>query len=83
MRALAWTMLGMGFALSVAAAQAQTYGSSVFPICLQTYGREGNFISCEYSSMGQCKLSAMGRAAQCITNPYFNSSGRPPRRRHH
>jgi hypothetical protein len=82
MRAIVWTMLGIGITLSAVPAQAQTYGS-FYPICLQTYGRNGNNISCEYTSMGPCRATAMGRAAQCITNPYFNSSGRPLWRHQH
>ena len=80
MRAIVWTMLGIGMTWVPVTAQAQTYGSSAFPICLQTYGRDGGYISCEYASKGQCRSSAIGRAAQCITNPYFNPSGRPLRR---
>ena len=68
MRPLVWTVLGIGLMLA-APAQAQTYDPN-YPICLQSYGREGNYISCRYSSMDQCKLSASGRAAQCIVNPY-------------
>ena len=79
MRAIVWTTLGIGIAVSAVAARAQTY-DPFYPICLQTYGRGGNYISCGYTSMDQCRATAMGRAAQCITNPYFNSSGRPLRR---
>jgi hypothetical protein len=56
--------------LSAASAHAQTYDPA-YPICLQTFGRNGNAISCGYSSMAQCSFSASGRAAQCIVNPYF------------
>ena len=58
--------------------QAQTYDPG-YPVCLQTYGRAGNYISCRYTSIAQCQLSASGRAAQCITNPYYAGGGR---RRH-
>lgn len=58
--------------------QAQTYDPN-YPVCLQTYGRTGNYISCGYTSIPQCQLSASGRAAQCITNPYYAGGGR---RRH-
>ena len=51
-------------------ARAQTYDPS-YPVCLQVYGIEGGYISCGYTSMAQCQLSASGRAAQCIVNPYF------------
>jgi hypothetical protein len=37
MRAIVWTMLGVGMTLVPTTAQAQTYGSLAFPICLQTW----------------------------------------------
>jgi hypothetical protein len=77
MCALARVVLATGMLLSVAPARAQTYDPN-YPICIQTYGRDGNSIACRYTSMGQCRLSASGRAAQCITNPYFASSGSNP-----
>ena len=69
MRALAWTMLSIAV-MAGAPADAQTFGSA-FPICLQTYGISGNGIDCSYASMDQCRASASGRAAQCISNPYY------------
>ena len=70
MRRLAWTMLSIA-AISGTPAQAQTYGTT-FPICIQTYEHEGGtYISCEYTSMAACRATASGRAAQCISNPYF------------
>jgi hypothetical protein len=65
-------VLVMG-ALSVPA-QAQTYDPH-YPVCLQTYGISGNAISCRYPSMEACQVSAMGRAAQCIANPYYGQAG--------
>ena len=62
--------------LMAAPAQAQTYGWN-YPVCLQAYGRNGNYIDCSYVSLPQCNLSASGRAAQCIVNPYFASAERP------
>jgi len=79
MRALVWTMLAIGLALATAA-QAQTYDPN-YPICLQTFGRDGGFISCRYTSMSACRLTASGRAAQCIGNPYF-AGGTHRRKRH-
>ncbi|HXO68136.1 MAG TPA: DUF3551 domain-containing protein [Bradyrhizobium sp.] len=70
MRTLARLVLATAMTLAAASAQAQTYDPN-YPICLQTFGRAGNTISCGYASMDQCRLSAWGRAAQCITNPYF------------
>ena len=69
MRAMAASIVVFGVMLA-APAQAQTYDPN-YPICLQAYGITGNYIACGYTSMAQCKLSASGRAAQCIENPYF------------
>jgi hypothetical protein len=82
MRALAGTILGLGMMLAAAPARAQTYDPN-YPFCLQIYGRDGNYIACGYTSMAPCKLSASGRAAQCIVNPYFAraSKARPVYRR--
>ena len=70
MRTLAGFALTLTMTLAAGPAQAQTYDPN-YPICLQTFGRMGNAISCGYTSMEQCRWSASGRAAQCITNPYF------------
>lgn len=80
MRTLAGFAVAIALMLAAASAQAQTYDPN-YPICLQTFGRMGNAISCGYTSMNQCRLSASGRAAQCITNPYFAgpNSGRARR----
>jgi hypothetical protein len=62
-------MAGLG-----APAEAQTYDPH-HPVCLQTYGITGNGIDCRYASMAACQVSAMGRAAQCIANPYYGQAG--------
>jgi hypothetical protein len=82
MRTLAGLVLAIMMTLAAAPTQAQTYDPN-YPICLQTFGRAGNTIACSYTSMDQCRLSASGRAAQCITNPYFAgaTSGRAWRQR--
>jgi hypothetical protein len=79
MRALPGLILATA-TLAAAPAQAQTYAPN-FPICLQTYGIGGNNIDCGYTSMDQCRLSASGLPAQCITNPFFAgaNSGRTRR----
>ncbi|HEV7877985.1 DUF3551 domain-containing protein [Bradyrhizobium sp.] len=69
MRVLARLVLVIGVT-AAAPLQAQTYDPN-YPVCLQTFGRNGNAISCGYTSMGQCRGSASGRAAQCVVNPYF------------
>jgi hypothetical protein len=80
MRTLTGLVVAIALMLAAAPAQAQTYDPA-YPICLQTFGRNGNAISCGYTSMEQCRSSASGRAAQCITNPYFAgpNSGRTRR----
>jgi hypothetical protein len=64
MRTLTGLVVAIALMLAAAPAQAQTYDPA-YPICLQTFGRNGNAISCGYTSMVQCRLSASGRAAQC------------------
>jgi hypothetical protein len=66
-------VLAMARTLAAAPAQAQTYDPN-YPICLQTYGLGGNTIDCGYTSRDQCRLSASGLPAQCITNPCFAGS---------
>ncbi|MEH2523170.1 MULTISPECIES: DUF3551 domain-containing protein [unclassified Bradyrhizobium] len=70
MRPLASAILTVGTMLVVAPARAQTYDPS-YPVCLQTYGIDGNYIDCSFTSLAQCAASASGRAAQCLNNPYF------------
>jgi Protein of unknown function (DUF3551) len=80
MRTLPRLFLALAMTLAAASAQAQTYDPN-YPICLQTFGRNGNYIACGYTSMAQCRLSASGRAAQCIVNPYFAAPNSGPTRR--
>jgi Protein of unknown function (DUF3551) len=78
MRLLACTI---GAFLVAAPACAQTYDPN-YPVCLQTYGIEGGYIDCGFTSLAQCAASASGRAAQCLTNPYFAHGDRKlPRQR--
>ena len=72
----ALAVLAIAAVLPAAPAQAQTYGWN-YPVCLQAYGRNGNYIDCSYVSLPQCNQSASGRAAQCIINPFFASAERP------
>jgi hypothetical protein len=66
----ALAMLAIAMVLTAAPARAQTYDPN-YPVCLQTYGIEGGYIDCGYTSLAQCAQSASGRAAECIVNPYF------------
>jgi Protein of unknown function (DUF3551) len=70
LRIPALAILTIATVLTAAPAQAQTYDPN-YPVCLQTYGIGGGSIACGYTSLAQCAQSASGRAAQCITNPYF------------
>jgi hypothetical protein len=65
-------------------ARAQTYDPN-YPVCLQIYQDWKDFyFECAYTSLAQCNMSASGRAAQCIVNPYYagakSSPGRQDRR---
>jgi len=77
---LAIVALGAFLGTAAAPASAQTYGTG-FPVCLQSYGRFSH-IDCSYASIGQCQASASGRAAQCITNPYYGGGSRARQRRY-
>ena len=81
MRIRALAILTIATVLTAASARAQTYDPN-YPVCLQTYGIGGGSIGCGYTSLAQCNASASGRAAQCITNPYFAGApvGAPYRR---
>jgi hypothetical protein len=73
----------------VAAAQpvrAQTYDPN-YPVCLHVYGPL-TYYECIYTSIPQCAMSASGRSAQCVVNPYFaggyvDGPRRPYRRYRH
>jgi hypothetical protein len=77
MRLPAWMMLAIGATFVVSPACAQAYDPN-FPVCLQTYGIDGGYIDCSFTSLAQCGASASGRAAQCLTNPYFAHADRKP-----
>jgi Protein of unknown function (DUF3551) len=84
MRILALAIVTTATVLTAAPARAQTYDPA-YPVCLQVYGIEGGYIACGYTSLAQCAMSASGRAAQCIINPYFAGAHVPARqyyRRH-
>jgi hypothetical protein len=74
MRATALAILAIVLVSAAAPAQAQTYDPR-YPVCLQVYGRI-NYINCAYRSLAQCRVSAGGRAAQCIVNPYYGRAHR-------
>jgi Protein of unknown function (DUF3551) len=84
MRGLVLPLLTIAAVLMAAPVRAQTYDPN-YPVCLQTYGIDGNAIECGYTSLALCAQTASGRAAQCIANPYFAGSRAPagPRYRRH
>jgi Protein of unknown function (DUF3551) len=77
MRAMAGLILLISPILAASSAQAQTYDPR-YPVCMQVYTIDGPAIGCGYTSMAQCVGSASGRAAQCITNPYFARANKDP-----
>jgi len=80
MRISVLATLSVAAVLTAAPAQAQTYDPA-YPVCIQTYGIDGSFIECSFNSLAQCAGSAAGRAAQCITNPYYGGARSPAGRR--
>jgi hypothetical protein len=71
MRILALTILAVGMASAAPSARAQTYDPN-YPVCLQIYQSwKDYYFECAYTSLAQCNMSASGRAAQCIINPYY------------
>ena len=82
MRILALAFLAIAAASATPPARAQTYDPA-YPVCLQIYqGWNDYYFECAYTSLAQCNLSASGRSAQCIVNPYYaGGKTAPPRRR--
>jgi hypothetical protein len=79
MRLLVLTILGIGMVSAAPSARAQTYDPN-YPVCLQIYQSwKDYYFECAYTSLAQCNMSASGRAAQCIVNPYY--AGPKPRSR--
>jgi Protein of unknown function (DUF3551) len=51
--------------------QAQTYDPK-YPVCLQIYqSMVDYYFECAYTSIPQCQMSASGRNASCVVNPYY------------
>ena len=71
MRILALLILAIATASAAPPARAQTYDPA-YPVCLQIYQDYNDYyFECGYTSLAQCNMSASGRAAQCIVNPYY------------
>lgn len=81
MRILALMILMLLTLSAAPSARAQTYDPN-YPVCLQVYqGFVNYYFECAYTSLAQCYMSASGRAAQCVVNPYYAGPKRPPGRR--
>jgi hypothetical protein len=81
MRILALTILTVVTVSATPSAHAQTYDPK-YPVCLQVYqGYTDYYFECAYTSLAQCNMSASGRSAQCVVNPYY--AGAPRRDRRH
>ena len=72
MRVLACTILTIGTMLVAAPACAQTYDPN-YPVCLQTYGIEGGYIDCSFTSLAQCAASASGRGGAVPEQSVFRA----------
>jgi Protein of unknown function (DUF3551) len=81
MRAPALAILAIAAAAIAGPAAAQTYGSG-YPVCMHVYG-PATYYECRFTSLDQCTMSASGRSAQCVLNPYAANAEIPaPYRRH-
>ncbi|MFC0243174.1 DUF3551 domain-containing protein [Rhodopseudomonas telluris] len=68
MRSLFLLTLLAGLGLT-SAAQARDY-----PVCLRVYLNYHDWYDeCSYDTMQQCRMSASGRAADCMTNPWYKA----------
>jgi hypothetical protein len=84
MRIPALAMLSIAAVLAATPAPAQTYDPR-YPVCLQVYqGFVDYYFECGYTSIAQCNMSASGRSASCVINPYYRggkvSQGRKARK---
>jgi hypothetical protein len=78
MRILALAILAIAAVSAAPSARAQTYDPA-YPVCLQIYqGWHDYYFECAYTSLAQCNMSASGRAAQCIVNPYYGGRKTAP-----
>jgi hypothetical protein len=82
-RARAMAIAAFAASLTFAApAFAQTYDPA-YPVCLQVYqGFVDYYFECAYQTMAQCQMSASGRSASCVVNPYYKGrAAAGPRRK--
>lgn len=77
---LIFAIFALAMAVIATSAKAQMYDPD-YPVCMHVFGElEGERMDCIFTSLAQCAVSASGRAAMCLINPYFAPS--PGRRRH-
>jgi Protein of unknown function (DUF3551) len=74
-------VLAIGIMTAVGPVRAQTYDPS-YPVCLHVYGPV-SYYECRYWSLPQCAVSASGRPAQCVVNPYAANAYQEPTLHHH
>ena len=78
---MALAIFAIAATAAAAPAQAQTDDPN-YPVCLHVYGRI-TYYECSYTSLPQCNMSASGRSAQCVINPYYaHASQQPSARRY-
>ena len=77
MRISVWAGPAIATILAAVPAHAQTYDPA-YPVCMQIYRLGGGWIDCSYTSLAQCAASASGRAAMCLTNPFFAHENKKP-----
>jgi len=81
MRIPALAILTIATVLTATPSQAQTYDPK-YPVCLQVFtGWNDYYFECGYTSLAQCNMSASGRSAHCVVNPYYTGRKKPPARR--
>ena len=74
MRILPLTVVTAGLIASAIQARAQTYDPA-FPVCAHVIPLGGGSIEdCTYYTMAQCAMSASGRAAYCLLNPFYGGA---------
>jgi hypothetical protein len=73
--------LTIGTLAAVSPVQAQTYDPN-YPVCLHVFG-EVTYYECRYTSLPQCAMSASGRGAECVVNPYAANGYQEAPVRHH
>lgn len=75
---IAAALLGLAVLGATSAAQARDY-----PVCLRIYQSYHDWYDeCAYATLAQCQMSASGRAAQCLDNPWYKPEPVKKQRRH-